>query len=572
MFSYFKPEYSPPGRASKGLVVAPEAEVMSSGKIIGMLNGLFSTIKYGLLTQCENGFGFRGHLGYCEAMESGALGYIPESPSNHASFVAALSVLLTSGRLTGQKRALIVETVKSKSDAHQALQLAMQLIVTTPEFHATSLTDPHVKAVEEPPPPLPPGPEYKAVIHIFLSGGCDSFNVLVPERSCGKLRAEYDSIRGSVAMEDSQLLTLGGNASAQPCSNFAIHNKLPFLHQLYQDEDLLFLANIGILNGPVTKEDYESRTRTELFSHNSMQQAVNSLDPWFTFFGTGTLGRMAEALDASGYLTDKTTVNAEPSNLADVSGSPIVSLDRDGIETLARPSLTNVDEVIAELNGYGGTRDQSGLYGDVWSSMLKNSIGQTDKLSALLAETQTSTKFSETETGHSFRLISQLINAHAERGVDRDFFYVTIDGFDSHEDVYQTLDTKFTELNQALGELVTELKLIGAWEDVTIVQTSEFGRSLTGNSGLGTDHGWGGHSWVAGGSVKGNRILGKYPDTLTEAGEQILDRGRIIPSVPWESAFKPIAEWLGVTDEQLDLVLPNHKKFDRLFSKDDFFT
>jgi len=571
VFSYFKPEYAPPGPASKGLVVAPEAEIMSSGKIVQLLNGLFSTIKYGGVTQCENGFGVEEDIGWCETMESGVLDYMPDLGNDYASSVAALSVLLTSGRLTDKKRNLIVDAVRSKSDPNLALNLAIQLIITTPEFHTTSLADPYQKPKDDPPPRLPPSSEYKAVIHIFLRGGCDSFNVLVPGRSCGKLRDEYDSIRDSVAMKDAQLLSLGGDASAQPCSDFAIHSKLPFLQQLYQNQDLLFLANIGVLNGPVSKEDYKSRTVTELFSHNSMEKEVNTLDPWKTFVGTGTLGRMAEALDASGYLTGKTTVDAAPGNLADVSGSPIVSLDRDGVEALAKPSLINIDEFIAELNGYGDTRDQSGLYGGAWSSMLKNSIEQTEELHAILTAKQPSTMFSDTETGRSFRLISQLINARAERGVDRDFFFVTVGGFDSHKDTNTILDAKFTELNQALEELVKELKGIGAWDDVVIVQTSDFGRTLTGNSGQGTDHGWGGHSWVAGGSVRGNRIIGKYPDTLTEAGEQILDRGRVIPSLPWESAFKPIAEWLGVTNDQLDLVLPNHKNFDSLLSKEDVF-
>lgn len=144
-------------------------------------------------------------------------------------------------------------------------------------------------------------------------------------------------------------------------------------------------------------------------------------------------------------------------------------------------------------------------------------------------------------------------------------------GFDAHKDVLQSLDLRFTELNQAVEELVTELKLIGAWDDVTIVQTSDFGRTLTGNSGSGTDHGWGGNYFVAGGAVKGNRILGKYPETLLEDGEWILDRGRVIPTTPWDSVFNAIAGWLGVADNQLDSVLPNRRKFHSLFEKDNLF-
>ena len=319
--------------------------------------------------------------------------------------------------------------------------------------------------------------------------------------------------------------------------------------------------------------------------------------------GTGSLGRMADALETAGFQTGRTSISSNPDNLAgsSIAGSPIVTLDDDGVKLLNRPALTNVDETIARLNGNGDSLDQSGLYGTVWSSILKNSIEQTDLLYEILLNNQRETTF----TNNRFKIISQLINTRVERGVDRDFFFVTLGGDDTHKDVLDALDARFSTLNSAIEQLVAELKLIGAWDDVTIVQTSDFGRTLTGNSGKymarevpnrpvrtrqtsqfinltkftssqcssgsGTDHGWGGNYFVAGGAVRGKRILGQYPETLTEDGKLVLGCGQVIPSTSWDSVFNAVGEWLGIEKAQLNKMLPNRRSFNNLFSKEDIF-
>jgi len=522
--------------------------------------------------------------------------------------VKDLSLLLTGGRLADQKRIAIVEALNNVPNDNSAFELALQLILTTPEFHSTSLADPQAKPAPDLPPKGEPKSEYKAVIHLMLTGGCDSFNLLVPRNTlgCSRLRNEYDTVRGSIGTKDSilntQLLPLEGGAVGQPCNDFGVHDGLPILQELYNTQDLLFLANTGVLTAPVTKEDFRFKTKTQLFAHNSMQEEVSNLDPLEQNVGTGSLGRMADALEAAGFQTGRTSISANPDNLAgsSISGSPIVTLDDDGVKLLNRPALTNIDETIARLNGNGGSLDQSGLYGTVWSSILKNSIEQTDLLYDILLNNQPETTF----TNNRFKIISQLINTRVERGVDRDFFFVTLGGYDTHKDVLDALDSRFSTLNSAIEELVAELKLIGAWDDVTIVQTSDFGRTLTGNSGKymarevpsrpvrtrqmlqfinltkftssntpgsGTDHGWGGNYFVAGGAVRGKRILGQYPESLTEDGELILDRGRVIPTTSWDSVFNAIGEWLGIEKAQLHKVLPNRRSFNNLFSKEDMF-
>merc|ERR1712098_103566 len=102
-----------------------------------------------------------------------------------------------------------------------------------------------------------------------------------------------------------------------------------------------------------------------------------------------------------------------------------------------------------------------------------------------------------------------------------------------------------------MGEHMGEMKARGLWNNVTVMVASEFGRTLSSN-GVGTDHAWGGHSMVMGGSVQGGRLFGEYPTLLNESSPLNLGRGRMIPTRSWESIYAPLGEWLGVDPADLD--------------------
>lgn len=150
-------------------------------------------------------------------------------------------------------------------------------------------------------------------------------------------------------------------------------------------------------------------------------------------------------------------------------------------------------------------------------------------------------------------------------------------GFDSHfqalkpgTDVYGRLQ----DVDNAIKRLETELKAAGMWDDVLIVSASDFGRKMVPNGG-GTDHAWGGHYFIAGGSVKGKQILGKYPSRLDETNEFNIHNsgGRYIPTTSWEALWAPISEWFGVESDQINRVIPNSINFpaEHFFLKDDVF-
>jgi uncharacterized protein (DUF1501 family) len=154
----------------------------------------------------------------------------------------------------------------------------------------------------------------------------------------------------------------------------------------------------------------------------------------------------------------------------------------------------------------------------------------------------------------------------------RDVFYTQHGGYDTHSDNGPTLTALLKEVDDAIGCFAVEMKSQGIWNNVTIASASEFGRTLTSN-GLGTDHAWGANHFIAGGSVKGGRIHGQYPNDLTEAGILNVGRGRLIPTTPWEGMWAGLAQWFGVTSQKIaSSVLPNIGNFQtNIFGAADLF-
>ena len=113
---------------------------------------------------------------------------------------------------------------------------------------------------------------------------------------------------------------------------------------------------------------------------------------------------------------------------------------------------------------------------------------------------------------------------------------------------------------------------MGVWDSVVLQSSSEFGRTMTSN-GRGTDHAWGGNHFTIGGSVLGQKIHGVYPELHPNGPNSISGTGPMLPTSPWESIWKPLAQWLGVDDAHLSSVLPNLDRFDasQLRSESDFF-
>ena len=152
-----------------------------------------------------------------------------------------------------------------------------------------------------------------------------------------------------------------------------------------------------------------------------------------------------------------------------------------------------------------------------------------------------------------------MIAVRAALGVRRQVFLITVGGFDTHSNQKAVLPGLFRGLSQSIGAFQTAMGLIGETERVTGFSHSEFGRTLSSSS-AGSDHGWGGHSFCFGGDVIGKDIYGEMPD-LTLEGPDDLGQGRLIPKLAVDQYAGTLAKWFGLTDSEIDLVLPNLNRF-----------
>jgi hypothetical protein len=222
------------------------------------------------------------------------------------------------------------------------------------------------------------------------------------------------------------------------------------------------------------------------------------------------------------------------------------------------------------LNGID--KNTNGVFSETWSSSISTAVQINEGLYWAQKNKPLSHQFPMSSVGIQLQRASQLIGSHKCRGSDRDIIYIESGQYDHHANVIQNLKRQLDHLNDGLAAFVNELKAQGNWDNTVIVISSEFGRSLTPNSGGGTDHGWSGHGIMLGGSVKGGKIIGEYPDDLSSSNPLDTGRGRFIPTMPFDSPWNAVSQWLGIDDESsLNRVLPNRMSFNGMLSKGNVF-
>jgi uncharacterized protein (DUF1501 family) len=577
VFSFFSPFYTT-GFVGEASLVVPEVQVMTGPRNVDFINGLLSMIKYGL-SSCYGGLGrYQWWTPYdCSkytvgGINDGSLGSLTFTPPDGSSAIQVtkeLATLLTAGRLSRTSRDFISQIIGSEPNITIGVKKAQQLIITSPEFHTTNIirksgaTRPEVEA------PKASSKAYKAIVYVFLEGGMDSFNLLVPH-TCSETNSEgqtlleqYNAERTILALESHERYRVI-NADGQPCSQFVVNKDLEIVERLYKAGDLAFFANVGVLNQPVNQNNYYVVTKTALFGHNTMLDETQKLDPYEKSPGTGMLGRMCDVLKRLGY-------NSQPISIQDASvatvglpGSGPEPLIVSAYETtrfnpLSSSESFTVRPYVMTLNN--GTKFQSSLYGELWSQRLQKALFDNELILKALAASNLATSFSSADYSAKFKAVASLISSFQQRGTDRDVFYVPLGSWDHHSDLKVSLSANFIKLNEALTAFSNEMKAQGQWNTVTVVLTSEFSRTLTANSGKGSDHAWGGNYFMMGGAVKGGKIYGSYPRDITPAGPLNVGRGRLIPTLSWESMMNAMIQWMGVeTEADLEYCMPNRKR------------
>eukprot|EP00756_Hemistasia_phaeocysticola_P029705 Hpha_TRINITY_DN16247_c0_g1::TRINITY_DN16247_c0_g1_i2::g.15430::m.15430 len=460
----------------------------------------------------------------------------------------------------------------SAPDINSALpgltKIAIELMLTTPEFHTTGLRAPGAPR----PVPSPPVPAlnqgYKAVVVVLMNGGADSFNHLIPgdAASCTAPLSfeQYQSVRGNAALNRASLLSIAADETQQPCSQFLVNPDLSNVHAAFQAGDAAFFANIGNLVEPVTKETLKtSQLPPHLFAHNMQQRHMQTVHSQAGSKVNGILGKMADAL--AGTATTNVYAFDKFFKATEADTATAVVLDKNtGVNKLDMYAAHS-----SAIDALAGASARS-HFAENYAQILQHSLGVTTDLAGKLeAQGGVGTSFPTSAVGRQFDVAAQVIklrDASGNRLSDRDVFAVHAGGFDTHGS-FSTENV--ASVDAAIGAFKAEMVAQGVWQDVVVVAVSDFGRALTPN-GEGTDHAWGGNYFAVGGSVRDQAMLSRYPDTL-EAGHSLdYGHGILIPNAGYETVWGPVIDWFGVPQSKWDDVLPNRGNF-AVTSKADLF-
>ena len=404
---------------------------------------------------------------------------------------------------------------------------------------------------------------YRALVCVYLFGGNDSFNTLIP-RSTDAYN-QYAQSRGSLAIQKSKLLAI--NPQSSDGNQYGVHPSCKGIQTLFNNGKLAFVANVGSLVRPVTRAQFLSGTADlplQLFSHED--QTVQ----WMTGRADspdrqGWAGRIADLLATQGY-SPKLSLNISlaGTNLWQSAGNVLpYNLGKGGAATLD----------IQSFPGGGGRVD-------AYLKLLQQAQSDPSLMAQQFALTETrglelgktiddglgsvpefKTKFPSTTLGSDLHLVARMIAARSQIGAARQIFFVSHPGFDTHDNQLTQHAALLQVLSDAVKAFYDATVEIGADQMVTAFTASEFGRTLSSN-GDGTDHAWGSHHFALGGAVNGQNIYGAMPN-LTINGPDDVDTGRIIPTQAMDQYGATLARWFGISGSDLDLVFPNLGNFDK---------
>jgi uncharacterized protein (DUF1501 family) len=409
-----------------------------------------------------------------------------------------------------------------------------------------------------------PGPftDYRALVCVFLFGGNDSYNMLVPNTAAEY--AQYAAARQNLALLQTDLLPI--TPASSPGPDFGLHPAMGRIQTLFEAGNAAFVTNVGPLVEPTTRDQFFNGSVTlppQLFSHNDQQ------DQWTSLRGnvpskTGWAGRMADLI-RDGVAGQQMATNASlaGSNLfqsADETVAYVMGpngpIPYTGFSTTPGDILN--EQRLAFLRVVDAAYDS--VYARGFAEVQRRAIDAADTLSSAIdAGPPINTVFPQSQLGTQLRTVARLIAVQDQLQMQRQIFFVATGGFDSHDDQNLNQPGLLGGISDAVAAFYEATEELNISDSVTTFTQSDFGRTLTSN-GDGTDHAWGGNQLVVGGAVNGRDLYGNYP-LLQIGGPEDVGGGRMIPSTSADQYAATLARWFGIPDADLDVVAPNLGNF-----------
>jgi len=196
------------------------------------------------------------------------------------------------------------------------------------------------------------------------------------------------------------------------------------------------------------------------------------------------------------------------------------------------------------------------------NSTVSNSISDAAALAAALAKsTKLKTVFPATGLGAQLQQVAEIIQVQSELGMERQIFFCSLGGFDTHAGELETHDSLYPQLSPALAAFYAATQELNLAQNVTTFTESDFSRTFQPTTADGSDHAWGSHHLVLGGAVKGGQIFGKFPAFQLGGPNDADTRGRWIPTTSIDQYGATLCSWFGIPPSALATVFPNLANF-----------
>ncbi len=436
--------------------------------------------------------------------------------------------------------------------------------------------------------------DYKALVCVFLYGGNDYANTLVPYDDANY--DLYNTIRGGGAGQTAGGIALAKSAltatllsplvpptdsQGQAARQFALHPAMTGLAGLFNSGQMAVQLNVGPLVKPLTRTQYNSSDKVsyprppQLFSHNDQQSIWQSSSPEGSTVGWGgNLGDLA--LDNSLNTSSVFTCMSVAGNAVFLSGDTALQYQVSTSGAIKIQPATNASV-------YGNTAVPAAIYNllhnqtrthkmeNEYLAVTKRALDAESSVTSALALTVPSTVFPTDSLGQQLKMVARLIKGRSVLGARRQVFFVSIGGFDLHDNLIRDHGGLLGKVSDAMTAFYNATVELGVASQVTAFTASDFGRTLVSN-GDGSDHGWGSHHFVVGGAVNGKRFYGEAPPInvtdgsgsprVYSAAEQWhVGQGRLLPRTSVDQYAATLAKWFGVTNAEMPGVLANINNF-----------
>ncbi|MCX6952878.1 MAG: DUF1501 domain-containing protein [Verrucomicrobia bacterium] len=422
-----------------------------------------------------------------------------------------------------------------------------------------------------PPTAGAPQSDYKALVCLFLAGGNDANNLVVPTDA--ETYAAYAAGRGALALPQNAPLPITPRTGDG--RTWGIHPAMTELRTLFNSGQFAVLANVGTLAYPMTKAQYTSGSvprPNQLFSHNDQQvewQSSLADKPFVTGWG-GRLADLTNAFNTNNRISMSITLNGQNSFQVGKNVDQYAVSTSGGIALTGSGTGTSVNGLRTAALNDALAMQNANLFETAFGGITTSALGASSLISSVITGTSPFVTLfnaaNNSSLAQQLHMVARLVNVQQTLGLKRQIFFVRVGGFDLHDNQVTAGNTAsgahanlLRDISLSLNAFNSALTQIGAQNQVTTFTASDFGRTYNTN-GDGSDHGWGSHHFIMGGAVRGGDIYGKMP-TFAIDGPDDTGRGRWIPTTSVDQYAGTLAKWFGVSATDMPVVLPNLGRF-----------